>query len=74
MTEQPIKQNVATTLACPKCGGTLLIMTRKADRRRFLACRNWYDERLRCDYTENSLPQHLLMKDAGATPLPGLEL
>lgn len=67
------KQNVPTTLACPKCGGTLLIMTRKADGRRFLACRNFYDERLRCDYTENRVPEALLLREAGTTPLPGLE-
>ena len=24
---QPIKQNVPTTLSCPKCGGTLLVIT-----------------------------------------------
>ena len=68
------KQNVPTTLGCPECGGTLLIMTRKADGRRFLACRNWFDPERRCQYTENSLPQHLLMKESGAAPLPGFDL
>lgn len=72
MSEGSIRQNVPTTLACPKCGGTLLIMTRKADRRRFLACANRRDERVRCDYTANGLPQHLLMQEAGAQPLPGM--
>lgn len=71
MTNQPIKQNVPTTLVCPKCAGQLLIMTRKADGRRFLACRNFYDERIRCDYTENAIPQHLLMREAGVPQLPG---
>jgi ssDNA-binding Zn-finger/Zn-ribbon topoisomerase 1 len=70
----PFKQNVPTALACPECGGTLLIMTRKADGRRFLACRNFYDQHLRCPYTDNHLPQHLLMKEAGAAPLPGFDL
>lgn len=74
MADEPIRQNVPTTLACPKCGGTLLIMTRKADRRRFLACRRRYDERIRCDYTENSVPPDLLMREAGAIPLPGMDL
>ena len=74
MSAQPYKQNVPTTLLCPKCAGQLLIMTRKADGKRFLACRNWYDERIRCDYTENRIPEHLLMTEAGATPLPGLGL
>jgi len=73
MTEQPIRQNVPTTLICPKCGGKLVIMTRKADGRRFLACRGFYDERIRCDYTENAIPTHLLMTEAGAAQLPGFE-
>jgi hypothetical protein len=47
-------------------------MTRKADGRRFLACRSFYDERVRCDYTDNAIPQHILMQEAGAQPLPGL--
>lgn len=70
----PLRQNVPTTLACPKCGGTLLIMTRKIDGKRCLACRNWYDPGLRCDYTDNHLPQHLLMREAGAETLPGFDL
>jgi hypothetical protein len=74
MSEQKIRQNVKTNLACPKpgCSGRLPIMTRKADGRRFLACSAWYGD-THCDYTSNEIPQHLLMQEAGATPLPGFE-
>lgn len=70
MTDKP-RQNVPTDLVCPKCAGQLVLMTRKVDGRRFLACRAWYDPETRCDYTDNSIPQHLLLREAGATPLPG---
>ena len=66
-----IKQNIKTELLCPDCGGRLLIMIRKADRKRFLACANYYDRQVRCKYTNNYLPQDLLMKEAAAPMLPG---
>lgn len=72
MTE-PVRQNVPTELLCPKCAGRVLIMTRKADGKRFLACSNFYDERIRCDWTRNGLPEHLKMREAGAPLLPGFE-
>jgi hypothetical protein len=72
----PIKQNVRTNLPCPRpgCVGQLLLMTRKKDGRRFLACNAWYGES-RCDYTSNDVPQHLLAREQGVPmlPLPGLE-
>jgi ssDNA-binding Zn-finger/Zn-ribbon topoisomerase 1 len=74
MNGAPIKQNVPTTLNCPQCGGGLLLMTRKADGKRFLACSRWYDKAVRCEYTENRVPTHLLLKEAGAAPLPGFEV
>ena len=75
MADRPTyRQNVPTTLACPKCGGTLLIMTRKADGKRFLACGSFYDERVRCDYTSNDVPEFVKMKESGSEPLPGFEV
>jgi DNA-directed RNA polymerase subunit RPC12/RpoP len=71
VSERPIKQNVPTTLACPQCGGTLLVMTRKIDRRRFLACRNRYHSDIKCPYTSNELPGDLLQRESGAPMLPG---
>lgn len=73
MTEQPYRQNVKTELLCPRCAGTLLIMTRKADGKRFLGCARYYDPTVKCDYTENRVPEHLLMREAGAPTLPGLD-
>lgn len=71
MSAKPYKQNVKTELLCPRCAGPLVIMTRKADGKRFLACSRFYDPTVRCDYTENTIPQHILMREAGAATLPG---
>jgi hypothetical protein len=69
---QRIRQNVKTHLPCPRpgCRGSLLLMTRRADGRRFLACSAWYGD-THCDFT---IPEHILLREAGAEPLPGLEL
>lgn len=66
-----IKQSIKTELPCPECGAALLVMTREAGRKRFLACSNYYDKQVRCKYTNNYLPQDLLMKEAAAPMLPG---
>lgn len=68
----PVRQNVPTELACPKCGGQVLIMTVRGSGRRFLACRNYYSD-LNCDYTSNRLPESIRLREAGFPTLPGLE-
>jgi hypothetical protein len=67
----PVKQNVPTGIPCPRpsCVGKLLLMTRRKDGRRFLACSAWYGD-TRCDFTSNEIPQHLIAKEAGVPMLP----
>lgn len=68
------RQNVKTGMTCPACGLELLLMTRRKDGRRFIACSGFYTAAA-CSYTSNDVPQHLLAREAGVPmlPLPGLQ-
>jgi DNA-directed RNA polymerase subunit RPC12/RpoP len=70
---ESIKQNVPTTSGCPECGGQLLLMTRKADGKRFLACRNFYAPEIRCPYTRDEVPVSIRLREIGAPTLPALD-
>jgi hypothetical protein len=74
MADDTIKQRVRTGLRCPLpgCGGELLLMHRKADGRRFLACARWFvgGAGNGCQYTSNTVPEHVKAREAGVPMLP----
>ena len=53
---------------CPKCGAPMVIRTNRSNQQPFFACTSWPE----CEFTAK-VPEYVRLRQAGATPLPGME-
>jgi len=68
MTGKKLPTGMCVNVFCPRCVPRvkLVVRTNRANGSQFLGCPNWPE----CKHTQ-AIPEDLIMKLHGATPLPG---